>query len=328
MQQRRFQYQEGKSSKFWNIGWTGNILRVDFGRIGTAGQTQIKRFATEAEAQAACEKLIREKRNKGYQEVASAGTPPDSSLRTDFSIYNEANSFFLASESLCGRDPEEVFALADSAEGMKRGLQEGLFLGCELYQDDSFTARLVLGPLTEQEETEWICRAVGKLRVPCGRLGVSGGWAVLEYHTDPENLDYYRDFLHVVSIPPGDYVVTALGYLPHAVHQYHAQYPEPIGAWFRQTRPDVALSQWPDWLAEWCGDDEDPAHRAEWDRYFGSLSPVERKRYQQAFDRYIGYLFHLQPLKEEPPLSPLDEGYLAWEIRQPERCPLGLALRK
>jgi len=39
---RYFEFVEGKSSKFWQIGCHGNQVTVRFGRIGTAGQTQVK----------------------------------------------------------------------------------------------------------------------------------------------------------------------------------------------------------------------------------------------------------------------------------------------
>jgi len=42
---------------------------VQFGRTGTAGQTQTKAFGSAGEAKKACEKLIAEKVKKGYQEV-------------------------------------------------------------------------------------------------------------------------------------------------------------------------------------------------------------------------------------------------------------------
>ena len=67
---RVFHYSDGPSHKFWSIAVEGAVQTVCFGRIGTGGQRQAKTFATEAEAGAATEKLIREKIKKGYAEVA------------------------------------------------------------------------------------------------------------------------------------------------------------------------------------------------------------------------------------------------------------------
>lgn len=72
---RRFTFVAGRSSKFWNIheprhvadqdSW---IVRVDFGRIGTAGQRHVKIFGTRWGAEAYYNSKIVEKRLKGYVE--------------------------------------------------------------------------------------------------------------------------------------------------------------------------------------------------------------------------------------------------------------------
>lgn len=56
------------AEKFWEVTVTGTTLKVHFGKIGTNGQIKEKEFATEAEAQAECDKLIKEKTKKGYIE--------------------------------------------------------------------------------------------------------------------------------------------------------------------------------------------------------------------------------------------------------------------
>lgn len=72
---RRFELVEGTSSKFWEIELEGAGFTVRFGRIGTAGQTQQKSFATPEKARAEHDKLVAEKVKKGYAEVgATAGT--------------------------------------------------------------------------------------------------------------------------------------------------------------------------------------------------------------------------------------------------------------
>jgi predicted DNA-binding WGR domain protein len=64
---------EGGSSKFWRARVDGGTLVVNFGRIGTGGQTQIKELGPDGAAKE-LEKLIREKRKKGYEDAGSAGT--------------------------------------------------------------------------------------------------------------------------------------------------------------------------------------------------------------------------------------------------------------
>ena len=56
--------------KFWEIIQENKVVNVHFGRIGTAGQTQVKTFDSSFQADAHVSKLIHEKRNKGYVEKA------------------------------------------------------------------------------------------------------------------------------------------------------------------------------------------------------------------------------------------------------------------
>ncbi|GMU55010.1 MAG: hypothetical protein AMXMBFR33_41560 [Candidatus Xenobia bacterium] len=74
---RHFEFSEGSSNKFWEIDLQGDSFVVRWGKIGTAGQSQTKSFASEARAQLEHDKLIAEKVGKGYQETGGAapGTP-------------------------------------------------------------------------------------------------------------------------------------------------------------------------------------------------------------------------------------------------------------
>lgn len=76
MSRREFQLVEGTSKKFWAIELNGKSHTVNFGRIGTAGQTQTKDFTSEADAKTAYDKLIAEKVKKGYTEVSAAAAAP------------------------------------------------------------------------------------------------------------------------------------------------------------------------------------------------------------------------------------------------------------
>jgi len=57
----------GGSHKFYELVVAGAQVRIRFGRIGDAGQTQASDYATAALAQKFAEKKIREKLNKGYE---------------------------------------------------------------------------------------------------------------------------------------------------------------------------------------------------------------------------------------------------------------------
>lgn len=56
------------SSKFWEIELEGSTLTVRFGKTGATGQTTIKEFPSEQEAEAEATKLVASKVKKGYVE--------------------------------------------------------------------------------------------------------------------------------------------------------------------------------------------------------------------------------------------------------------------
>jgi predicted DNA-binding WGR domain protein len=67
---KRFEFIEGGSKKFWEIGQSGCEMTVRYGRIGTNGQTQTKTFPDEARTTREVQKLIAEKVRKGYVEAS------------------------------------------------------------------------------------------------------------------------------------------------------------------------------------------------------------------------------------------------------------------
>jgi uncharacterized protein (TIGR02996 family) len=81
MSRRTFQHNGPTSQRFWNIEVQGNTYVVSFGKAGSKGQTQRKTFPDAARAQAAAEKLIKEKLSKGYRETTAAAAAAGPSLR-------------------------------------------------------------------------------------------------------------------------------------------------------------------------------------------------------------------------------------------------------
>ncbi len=71
------EFEEDNSSKFWRARVEGKTLFVNYGRIGAAGQTQMKEFPSADAAQRELEKLEREKRKKGYQDAGGGGEEGD-----------------------------------------------------------------------------------------------------------------------------------------------------------------------------------------------------------------------------------------------------------
>jgi predicted DNA-binding WGR domain protein len=67
------EFEEGNSSKFWRARVEGKTLYVNYGKIGSNGQTQVKDFASPDVATREYEKLVNEKRKKGYQDAGGGG---------------------------------------------------------------------------------------------------------------------------------------------------------------------------------------------------------------------------------------------------------------
>ena len=78
MSEQHFHFNDGNSNKFWKIRLDGDSFTVHFGRVGTAGQIQTKKFATDAEAEKEHNKLIAEKVKKGYSKTNDADSIPAS----------------------------------------------------------------------------------------------------------------------------------------------------------------------------------------------------------------------------------------------------------
>lgn len=60
---------KGSSSKFWRARTDGGRLFVNYGRIGSNGQTQVKDFPSADNAVSEMEKVAAQKRRKGYWEA-------------------------------------------------------------------------------------------------------------------------------------------------------------------------------------------------------------------------------------------------------------------
>lgn len=77
------EFKDSKSHKFWQIELSGASFTVQFGKVGTAGQTQEKTFADASAAAKEAEALIKSKTKKGYvQLTAPAGAAPSAPAAT------------------------------------------------------------------------------------------------------------------------------------------------------------------------------------------------------------------------------------------------------
>src|SRR5215813_11833362 len=69
------EFEEGNSSKFWRARVDGKTLYVNYGKIGSNGQTQIKDFADTGTAMKEFDKLVREERAPAPRPSAPAQRP-------------------------------------------------------------------------------------------------------------------------------------------------------------------------------------------------------------------------------------------------------------
>lgn len=104
---RRFEFEEGGSSKFWEIDQKGSEFTVRFGRKGTDGQAKTNTCGSADEAMAEVAKLIREKTKKGYQEIGAPGAAVEKALKRPTVYSNLEHPTHFANYALVDFDPEE-----------------------------------------------------------------------------------------------------------------------------------------------------------------------------------------------------------------------------
>tara|TARA_B100001287_G_C22453803_1_gene421783 strand:- start:461 stop:670 length:210 start_codon:yes stop_codon:yes gene_type:complete len=67
MSKLRLVYKDAKSNKFWEIESIGSTINIVYGKVGTNGQTIVKKTKGPNAAYAEVQKLIKSKLKKGYK---------------------------------------------------------------------------------------------------------------------------------------------------------------------------------------------------------------------------------------------------------------------
>lgn len=229
-------------------------------------------------------------------------------MRRDLRVPNESDGFVFARGSLRGS------GLSPGEPPWDAACRAGGLLPLAVESEDPANVRVLVDEDPSSEEQQgWVGVVRGALRLPEGRLALCGGIAWL-IDGDDWTLDYVRE----LDIPPGDYRATVYCY-PSAPNGRWcleaAGSDEPLGAWFRRSRPAKGM---PAWLHNLCihDPDLDPGHQGEWSR--------ARER---TGEPVIDFLLHLESITGPLPVAvPGDTGFLdAQECRQPEPFPVGLA---
>ena len=107
----RLEYRKGASAKFWEPSLAGSTITVRFGRIGTDGQTRETKLASPAAAKGALDKLVAEKRGKGYAPAGKGKAAPKAKP-----VKGRAELLALATELGGAAVAKEVALAADDPE--------------------------------------------------------------------------------------------------------------------------------------------------------------------------------------------------------------------
>jgi len=295
-------------------------------------------FADAATASAELERLLREKSAAGFRatddeakklaislklEGPKKKPAPSLPLRQDIHVYNEATGFAIGSLKLVGKGME------DGDKRWMKAVKDGLLMPISLYQDDPFCLRVVAGTaLIAQESEEWVGRVDWQLTLADGMLCISGGaeWLYQGYDRAEVKDD---NFLRMVELPRGSYRATVYTYLsgvngPACLDELAGGLgkAEPLGQWFRRTRPGESF---PEWLVYRCVayPDTDPGHETEWRNH--ALPDKE------TIPEFVGFLLHLEP-SESPATPGKTKATGGWfsdsdSARKPKRCPVGLVAK-
>src|SRR4051794_20494605 len=187
---RTFEYSDASSHKFWNIELQGKSFTVTYGRIGSKGQTQTKKFADEARAQKEHDKLVQEKQSKGYRETTPSTKQP--SLRE-------------ALEAAILEHPEERANYAAYADFLtEQGDPQGEFIQVQLALEDESRPAAERKKLKQREkallkkhQAEWVGDWAGRDEEEEEVYGPDSGQTDLP---GPKPFQFERGILAGVSI--------------------------------------------------------------------------------------------------------------------------------
>lgn len=229
-------------------------------------------------------------------------------MRCDVHVPNESDGFVFTSTALRGR------GLSPGDGDWTAMTAAGELLPLLVESEDPAHVRVVVGePLDASEQAEWVGVVRSGLQVTTGELALCGGIAYVL-----DNAAWTGEYARLVEVPAGNYRATLYCYASAPNGRLCVERSgsdEPLGSWFRRTRPDHA---WPNWLHNLCVNDPglDPGHEKQW------------KRAQEKFGGpVVDFLLHLEPT--DAPLAGVpvgSDGFVeAGECRRPELFPLGIA---
>jgi len=227
-------------------------------------------------------------------------------------FFNDGHYYVLTSSSLAGsgmsaevlaerlqsEQPEEILDLA------RLGICLPVYFDGDCALDH---AVVVIGDLTEQEESEWFARIQGQLNIPCGEFLLMGGGLEEDFETALPNAaapDPHFVFFQKFKVPAGRYLVE-------------------IYAFLNSMSGAIIWEKWPDHevlAAQWLASGE---RLPEWLFYFlrGEYYDAEKAGLQD-------YIIRLLPLDgpiDPPELVPDANWFGVFDVRRPVAFPRGIS---
>lgn len=236
----------------------------------------------------------------------------------DLEVYNEASCWTICPTRLDHLDSEALH----SEEGWSDAVHAGAVIPILLADDSAFSCRVVVGrELSGAEQTE-VMRLRWWLELPEGGLTIAGG---TEFAQGEFTVDEGEEFHHQLDVPPGRYRVDVLTYAAGINGELGLD--EPIGSWWRRTRPEQPFPRWLELACAWAPD-RDPGHDDHWIQREEELSEELSESWESKQGAALDFLVHLTPLAEGAPMPERPNlRYGAFEggerVAQP-RCPEAL----
>jgi len=201
---RTFEFDDGKSQKFWNIELSGDSFTVTFGKLGTKGQQQTKSFPDAAKAQKEHDKLVAEKVKKGYRETTAGAA-----VTTPAAVTPLRQSM----EDALAEHPDDLATYAAYGDYLHdQGDPRGEFVQVQLALEDADLAAAERAKL-EKRQAELLKKHAKAWLGDLGRFLV-GKWSGPD---KPYHFAFRRGWLdHVRTLPFPDAVVAAVAKSPQA----------------------------------------------------------------------------------------------------------------
>ena len=244
-------------------------------------------------------------------------------FRKALSVSHDARGFLLTSKGMNGWSCTDI----PDDKTLSKAVFDGAVMPISMASKQGGTHLRVLlnKPLTRREQEECFDHFAWKLNIPDGQFALVGGG--YEYMTGKNRNDYTA----MLEVPPDLYRVDVhicfVGVNGPGFYEESRDtklIPEPIGTWFRRTRPGKRL---PSWLRLHCYEDPDadPGHQEDYDDETFDYDEAE----EMADVEPVDFVVQLTPLAKAEPLpdapQSLDRGWFDLHVnpRLLDKCPRG-----